>query len=54
VRDTRGEATWRKYQELMEADNKVLFTGRLGSFRYYNMDQVVAQALAKCKGLLQI
>ena len=45
VRNDAGNSIWRKYQALMSADKKVLFTGRLGSFRYYNMDQVVAQSL---------
>ena len=31
---------------LAEAEPGVIFAGRLGSYRYYNMDQVVGQALA--------
>ena len=37
---------YRRYQRLAEATTPdVLFAGRLGTYRYYNMDQVVAQAL---------
>ena len=35
-----------KYQALAEKTADVQFLGRLGTYRYYNMDQVVAQALA--------
>jgi len=36
---------YKKYQRLAASVNKVHFTGRLGTYRYYNMDQVVAQSL---------
>ena len=36
---------YRKYQELADATPGVQFLGRLGTYKYYNMDQVVAQAL---------
>ncbi len=36
---------YRRYQELAEETPGVHFVGRLGTYRYYNMDQVVAQAL---------
>ncbi len=35
-----------KYQELAKATPGLHFVGRLATYRYYNMDQVVAQALA--------
>jgi UDP-galactopyranose mutase len=38
-------ALYRRYEELAEATPGVTFTGRLGTYRYYNMDQVVAQSL---------
>ena len=37
---------YRKYQALAEARQNVTFVGRLATYRYYNMDQVVGQALA--------
>lgn len=36
---------YRKYAELAEQTPNVYFAGRLGTYKYYNMDQVVAQAL---------
>ena len=45
---------YKKYQELANATNGVHFVGRLATYKYYNMDQVVAQALtlyAKISGL---
>jgi UDP-galactopyranose mutase len=37
---------YRRYERLAEATPGVRFIGRLATYRYYNMDQVVAQALA--------
>jgi UDP-galactopyranose mutase len=37
---------YRRYKELADATPQVHFVGRLATYRYYNMDQVVAQALA--------
>lgn len=37
---------YRRYQTLADATPDVTFVGRLGTYRYYNMDQVVGQALA--------
>ena len=37
---------YKRYQALAEARPEVLFVGRLATYRYYNMDQVTAQALA--------
>ena len=41
-----NEALYRAYRRLAEACPDVLFVGRLATYRYYNMDQVVGQALA--------
>jgi UDP-galactopyranose mutase len=38
--------TYRKYKELADATRGVHFVGRLATYKYYNMDQVVGQALA--------
>ena len=34
-----------KYKALADEEKNVTFVGRLGTYKYYNMDQVVAQAL---------
>ena len=36
---------YRKYKELADSTPGVHFVGRLATYKYYNMDQVVAQAL---------
>ena len=42
----RGNAElYGKYERLASATPQVHFAGRLGTYKYYNMDQVVAQAL---------
>jgi UDP-galactopyranose mutase len=42
----QNAALYRKYEALADATPDVHFAGRLGTYRYYNMDQVVAHALA--------
>jgi UDP-galactopyranose mutase len=42
---------YRQYKERADAEGSVAFVGRLATYRYYNMDQVVAQALATYKHL---
>nr|WP_232338325.1 UDP-galactopyranose mutase [Bordetella flabilis] len=37
---------YRRYEALADQTNDVYFVGRLATYRYYNMDQVVAQALS--------
>lgn len=40
------------YAALAEEEKDVVFLGRLGTYKYYNMDQVVAQALVTARQLL--
>ena len=40
-------ALYKQYQALADATPRVHFVGRLATYRYYNMDQVVAQALTQ-------
>jgi UDP-galactopyranose mutase len=46
-------ALYRRYEALAEATQNVTFVGRLATYKYYNMDQVVGQALAVYKRLKQ-
>ena len=39
-------ALYKRYQELASRTEGVYFVGRLATYKYYNMDQVVGQALA--------
>lgn len=41
-----NEALYKRYQALAATRDDVWFVGRLATYRYYNMDQVVGQALA--------
>ncbi|QJD60767.1 UDP-galactopyranose mutase [Pseudomonas sp. gcc21] len=40
---------YKRYQKLADTVSNVTFLGRLGTYKYYNMDQVVGQALALYK-----
>jgi UDP-galactopyranose mutase len=48
------ESLCRKYAELAARQEKVSFVGRLATYRYYNMDQVVAMALAEFDRLTSV
>lgn len=43
---------YNQYKKLAAETPDVHFTGRLGTYKYYNMDQVVAQSLALFKKLM--
>jgi UDP-galactopyranose mutase len=43
---------YKKYQTLAEETPGVYFVGRLATYKYYNMDQVVGQALAMYKKIM--
>ncbi|MBI5270256.1 MAG: UDP-galactopyranose mutase [Burkholderiales bacterium] len=47
-----NEALFKRYEALAEAEPDVHFLGRLAQYRYYNMDQVVASALALAQRLV--
>jgi UDP-galactopyranose mutase len=46
-----NQALFKKYEALADATPDVTFVGRLATYRYYNMDQVVGQALATFRRL---
>lgn len=45
INDERNNALFAKYQELAAKETKVLFGGRLGQYKYYDMDKVIEAAL---------
>ena len=51
VNDERNGALYQEYKKLADAEEKVIFGGRLGEYKYYDMDAVIASALEKCKEL---
>ena len=44
-----NNALYQKYAQLASAENKVIFGGRLGQYKYYDMHIVIAEALKLCK-----
>ncbi|MBR2801456.1 MAG: UDP-galactopyranose mutase [Erysipelotrichaceae bacterium] len=53
VNDEKNSMLYAKYKELAEKEEKVIFGGRLGEYKYYDMDQVIAAALDKADLLLK-
>ena len=49
VNDERNSALYQKYRELSEKEENIIFGGRLGEYKYYDMDQVIAAALNKAE-----
>lgn len=47
INDIKNNDRYAKYYRLAHKDVKVIFGGRLGEYRYYNMDQVIDSALQK-------
>lgn len=45
VNDKKNEALYKRYRELADGESRVLFGGRLGEYRYYDMDKVIASSL---------
>ena len=52
VNDEKNSALYAKYKALAEKEEKVIFGGRLGEYKYYDMDAVIAAALAAAKAIL--
>ena len=53
VNDEKNGALYAVYKKLGEAETKVIFGGRLGEYKYYDMDAVIAAALAKVKEVFE-
>ena len=49
VNDARNQALYQQYAELAKKRQDVIFGGRLGSYRYYDMDQVIRAALDRTR-----
>ena len=48
VDDEKNGALYRAYRALADRETNVVFGGRLGEYKYYDMDQVIAAALGLC------
>lgn len=51
VNDEKNNALYEKYKELAKGYSNVIFGGRLGEYKYYDMDKVIASALLLCDAL---
>lgn len=49
VNDEKNGELYKKYRALAEQEEKVIFGGRLGEYKYYDMDAVIASALECAK-----
>jgi len=49
VNNEKNDALYGKYREMADREGRVIFGGRLGSYRYYDMDKVIAAALELCE-----
>lgn len=47
INNEKNNELYSKYKELANKDEKVIFGGRLGQYKYYDMDKVIEEAL-KC------
>ena len=53
VNNEVNDALYRKYADLAAAEGRVIFGGRLGKYRYYDMDKVIAAALQDAAAALE-
>ena len=44
INDERNTALYEQYRELADREGKVVFAGRLGGYKYYDMDKAIAAA----------
>jgi len=45
INDEKNETLANRYRELAEKCENVIFGGRLGRYKYYDMDEIIASAL---------
>ena len=49
VNDEKNGALYQAYKKLADSETRVIFGGRLGEYKYYDMDKVIASALEMCR-----
>ena len=49
INNERNNSLFAQYKELADRQSNVIFGGRLGQYKYYDMHQVVAEALKAVK-----
>lgn len=53
VNDEKNNALYNEYKKLAEQEEKIIFGGRLGQYKYYDMDAVIAEALKLSNNILK-
>ncbi len=53
VNDEKNSNLYARYKELGDREEKVFFGGRLGEYKYYDMDKVIESALKAWRGILK-
>lgn len=53
IPNAKNQAHFKMYEDLSKTEKNVIFIGRLGTYKYYNMDQIVAQSMTSFKQLEQ-
>ena len=53
INNDRNNALYQKYKALADKDEKVIFGGRLGQYKYYDMDKIVLSAIGLVKEMLR-
>lgn len=49
INNDKNNTLYTEYKKLADSEEKVIFGGRLGSYKYYDMDRVIDAALKVCK-----
>ena len=49
INDEKNNSLFERYRELADKETKVIFGGRLGNYKYYDMDKVIEAALTLVK-----
>ena len=52
VNDEKNSILYEQYKSLTDKEKNVIFGGRLGEYKYYDMDAVIASAISKCREIL--
>lgn len=54
INNERNNSLYKKYRELADKEQNVLFGGRLGQYKYYDMDKVIEAALEMCNAVMSV
>ena len=54
INDNKNNAIYDKYERLTKKHTCIIFGGRLGEYKYYNMDEIIKKSLYAIKCELQL